>query len=97
MADLRVIADETPALALDELRSHGNALLADARRAAMEALRAATAVDLFRTGGFTPTQVKLLHRQAKDAVTAWSRVETMLGELVHEFDKSRITALKSPR
>lgn len=88
VVDLRLVGDESPALSLDELRSHGNVLLTDARRAAMDALHASTSVDLFRRGNFSPAQVKVLHQQARAAVTAWAQVESALGELVREFDKS---------
>lgn len=92
MAELRVVGEETAPLSLDEPRSHGDTLLADAKRSATGALRASTSVDLFRSGALTLTQVKLLHQQTKSAVTAWWQVEAMLGELVREFDKSRSSA-----
>lgn len=86
---LRVILDESDPLSKAELQARGNELLRIAREVAVDALRASMRPDFFKAGSYSVAAVRLMHREVKEAIAHWAKVEAALAELLNEFEKSR--------
>lgn len=89
---LRVILDESDPLSKAELQERGNEPLRIARAAAIDALRASMRPDFFKAGSYSIVAVRLMHREVKETIAQWSKVEAALAELLNEFEKTRSSA-----
>lgn len=88
---LRVIADDSDPLPIAELKSLGDQLLTQAKKAAGDALLASVQPEfLFQLhGSYGLTDVTHLRAKAKVAADAWAKVDQLLSELVNEVEKSK--------
>lgn len=84
---LRVVeVDESDPMTVQELQSHGNALLIKVARSARSALRASTKLDiLYDTRSYKIRDIEQMQRQADEARVQWQAVTGLLDELLREF------------
>lgn len=95
---LRVVRDETPALSDDELRNRGNQLAREAKRAAVDAVRASMLSEFFEHGKqVTAADLRRWQERAKSAREAWAKVEALTDELIREISKNREAARAGKR
>ncbi|MDR6867510.1 hypothetical protein J2Y69_002114 [Microbacterium resistens] len=88
--NLRVVRDETPALSDAELRERGNDLAAQARRAAIDAVRESMVSEFLARGqSLTVPALRRWRERATLAREAWARVEALTDELIREVEKNR--------
>lgn len=92
--NLHVVPDsESDPMSLSELKAHGDQLLGRAKLAAGDAMVASVKPEfLLRGGGYRIADIKRIQATARAAVIAWNQVDSILSDLVDEFDRANRAA-----
>lgn len=87
---LRAVQPETAALTPDEMQTRGDAAISAAKRAVVDATKASMQSDWFERGKkFSPATIRGLRERATRARKAWADVESILSELLNDYDRTR--------
>lgn len=95
---LRRVEPPREALSPEQLEERGNALLIEAQRAALDAMRASMAAEFLPERGrkWQIHHIRDLRDAARRAATQWGRVDALTSELLLEIDRAR-AALRGDR
>ena len=94
---LRRVEPERPPLSRDALQKKGDALVSEARKAALDAVRRSMHSEFISVGkSISEADVWRWRGRARDSIAAWREVESITTELLVEIERVRKADVSRP-